>query len=139
MIADDTNVLVRFLAGDDPHQSQLAQRLIAGASREDPIFLGSVTIVETWWVMRRVHGVTADQMVETLRRLCLDDALVLEHRQAVIRALDRAAEGADFADALIAAVATGRGCRATVTFDRKATARAGMTLLDEHYLGLRQG
>ena len=131
MIAVDTNVLVRFLAGDDPHQSQLARRVIADASPQDPLFVGSVALVETWWVMRQVYRASADQMLDAIRRLSIDDALVLQDRKALASALAAVAEGADFADALIAAVARTHGCRETLTFDRKAAARAGMTLLED--------
>jgi predicted nucleic-acid-binding protein len=55
--------------------------------------------------------------------------IVVEQADTVRRSLRRAADGADFADALIKERGVDAGCERTVTFDRKAAKAAGMDLL----------
>ena len=124
----DSNVLIRYLAQDDAAQSARATRLIERElSARAPGFVSLLVLVETCWVLKRVYGVTPDEIATTVRDLLDTRQLVLERRATVARALART--GADnFADALIADAAVEAGCSRIVTFDRKA-ARLGMTLL----------
>lgn len=50
MIGLDTNVLVRYLAQDDPTQSPRATEIIEQEiSKEKPGYISSVVLVETVW------------------------------------------------------------------------------------------
>jgi len=130
MIGLDTNVLVRYLAQDDPAQSALATRLIERQLNErEPGFIGLVVLVETCWVLKRLYGATAAELRETVRDLLDTRQFVIEQRTVVLRAVARLGDGAgDLADALIAEGAAEAGCARTVTFD-KSGARLGMELL----------
>ena len=70
MIGLDTNVLVRYLAQDDPIQSLKAteifeQRLTA----EDPGFVSVVAMVETVWVLDRAYGLAKHEISAAIERL----------------------------------------------------------------------
>jgi predicted nucleic-acid-binding protein len=130
MIGIDTNVLVRYLAQDDPAQSARATRLIESElSERQPGFIGVIVLVETCWVLKRLYGATVSELRDTVRDLLDARQLVVEQREAVARALVRLGEvSGDLADALILGTAEAAGCERIVTFD-KAAARLGMSLL----------
>lgn len=130
MIGLDTNVIVRYLAQDDPAQSARATRLIERELDErEPGYVSLIVLVETCWVLRRLYGATATELRDTVRDLLDARQLAVENRVVVARALTRAvADGVDIADALIAEGAAHAGCARTVTFD-KAAVKAGMMLL----------
>ena len=126
MIGLDTNVLVRYLAQDDPQQSARASGLIERELNErNPGFVGLIVLVETCWVLKRLYGASHEELRGTVRILLESRQLVVEARASVMRALGVAG---DLADALIVECALEAGCERTVTFDRKAS-RSGMTLL----------
>jgi predicted nucleic-acid-binding protein len=130
MIGLDTNVLVRYLAQDEPAQSALATRLIERRlSEREPGFIGLVVLVETCWVLERLYGATAAELRDTVRDLLDTRQFLIEQRTVVLRAVARLGDGAgDLADALIAEGAAEAGCTRTVTFDRQGT-RLGMEVL----------
>ena len=130
MIGLDSNVLVRYLAQDDPAQSARATRLIErDLSEREPAFIGLIVLVETCWVLRRLYGATAAELQDVVRDLLEARQLAVENRALVTSALARAAnDGADIADALIAECAASAGCKRTVSFDKSA-AKAGMAVL----------
>jgi predicted nucleic-acid-binding protein len=128
MVGLDTNVLVRYLAQDDPAQSARATRLIEKElSEREPGYVGIVVLVETCWVLKRLYGASPEEVRTTVRGLLDAAQLRVENRLAVARAI-QAIPDADFADALITELAREAGCSRTFTFDRK-TAKAGMALL----------
>jgi len=55
MIGLDTNVLVRYLAQDEPNQAARATRLIEEElSVAEPGFISLVVLVELCWVLKRL-------------------------------------------------------------------------------------
>ena len=130
MIGVDTNVLVRYLAQDDPVQSRRATRLFERElSDQEQGYISIVVLVETCWVLKRLYGAGPAEIRATVRDLLDARQLAVERRIAVAQALGRLGEGAgDLADALIAELAAAAGCASVVTFDRNA-ARLGMDLL----------
>lgn len=130
MIGIDTNVLVRYIAQDDPGQSKRASRLIedeCGAAT--PGFISLVVLVELVWVSESCYGATPVEVANMVRRILGIRQLVVQEAEVVWKSL-RLFESskADFADALIECLARAAGCSAVMTFD-KAAAKAGMTLL----------
>lgn len=131
MIGLDTNVLVRYLAQDDPVQSPKAtalfeQRLSLG----EPGFISVVAMAETVWVLDRAYGLSGREIATAVERILQADVLVIENEQEVFAAMTALAEGrGGFADALVAALGTRAGCTATLTFDRRAVRLPGFALL----------
>lgn len=129
MIGLDTNVLVRYLAHDHPAQSEQATALIATLSERSPGWISLVTFAELHWVLIRSYRVARRDAVDIVLGLVDAQELHLEQADIVRRAAALAAEGADFADALIAESGRAAGCEHTVTFDRRAADGVAMRLL----------
>ncbi len=106
MIGLDTNILVRYLAQDDPLQSAKATDLIERRlAEDDPGFVSVVAMVETVWVLARAYGLVEDDIVAAIARTLQADVLVVENEQEVFRAMIALKEGrGSFADALIGAL-----------------------------------
>jgi len=121
VIGLDTNVLVRYLAQDDPTQSPQATALIEQRlSPQDPGFVSIVAMVETAWVLERAYGLPPADLAAAIERMLQADVLVIEAEQQVFTAMMALRQGRGaFADALIAALGSRAGCSYTVTFDRK--------------------
>jgi predicted nucleic-acid-binding protein len=123
VIGLDTNILVRYFAQDDPVQSRLATQLIEGRLTEArPGFISLVTTAETVWVLKRVYGMSDQEIAVTVERMLQADTFVVQNEQEVFTAMIALKTGTGaFSDALIGALGTWAGCRSTLTFDRKAT------------------
>lgn len=130
MIGLDTNVLVRYIAQDDPVQSARAEKFIeTECSESSPGFIGLVTLAELVWVSESCYAAKRTEIVNLLRRILGTKQLVVQGVETVWQALRLFETGhADFADCLVERIAAAEGCARTVTFD-KAAAKAGMTLL----------
>lgn len=130
MIALDTNVLVRYLAQDDPAQSAAATRLIERTlSPTQPGLVSLVALLETVWVMESRYDASADTVAGILADLLDTASLEVQDAAAVRPATRRYAQGGvDLHDCLIVELAARRKAR-VVTFDAKAARRLGMDLL----------
>ena len=118
----DTNVLVRFLVGDDETQANQVYRLFKKAeSEQKELFVPVLVILELIWVLESVYETSRAEMIDALRDLLLMPVLRFEDRAAVQQFL-LAAQGStyDLSDLLIAHTAKEQGCAAVLTFDRKA-------------------
>lgn len=130
MIGLDTNVLARYIAQDDPHQSPVATKLIESLTAEEPGFVSLVTLVELGWVLESCYDFSRQQLGAAVELLTRTREIVLDRPEAVMRALRLFATGsADFADCLIERLGAEAGCEKTVTFDTAAAKSAGMVLL----------
>lgn len=106
MIAIDTNVLLRYLLGDDARQFQKAAKLISGQQK---VLVTDVVLVETIWTLRgKKYQLNKDELVAVLQALFQEPNIRFEDGQAVWVALTdyrnaKPVKGkeADFADALI--------------------------------------
>ena len=130
MIGIDTNVLVRYLAQDDPVQSPRATKLIEEVcDSATPGFIGLVVLVEVIWVSESCYQATRAEIGKILRQILGIRQLVVQDAETVWKALRLFDVGtADFSDCLIERMGNASGCSVTMTFD-KAAAKAGMTLL----------
>jgi predicted nucleic acid-binding protein len=123
MLAVDTNLVVRYLTRDHPGQSAQARAVIDG----EDVFVSTTVLLETEWVLRSVYGFASAQVCAALRAFAGLPRVSLEDPALVATALDRTAQGLDFADALHLGRAEERGD--FVTFDRrliKAARAAGL-------------
>lgn len=130
MIGLDTNVLVRYLAQDDPAQAAKATALIESLSVASPGYITLVSVVELVWVLQSCYQSEKSDIVVTLETLLRTRELKVERAEIVWQALRRYAEAkADFADCLIERSAHAADCEYVVTFDSKAAKTAGMRKL----------
>ena len=112
MLAIDTNLIVRYLVGDDPGQAARARRLIDN----NDVFVCTTVLLETEWVLRSVYGFSAAQCAKALSDFAGLPGVSLEDAAAAVKALDWIRQGMDFADGLHLAKA--EGCEAFISFDQ---------------------
>ena len=118
MRAIDTNVLVRYLTGDDPDQSARARAAVDGGA----VFASTTVLLESEWVLRGVYGFAPAAVAAALRAFAGLPGVSVENPGLLAEALDRAEAGMDFADALHLGAAA--RCDAMLTFDRRFIAQA---------------
>jgi predicted nucleic-acid-binding protein len=131
MIGLDTNVIVRYLAQDDPVQSPRVSAVVERQlTEQEPGFVSVVAMVETAWVLKRAYKVSDQEIVRAVERLLQSDVLVVENEQEVFTAMIALKEGrGTFLDALIGALGAKAGCSCTLTFDRKSLRLAEFELV----------
>jgi len=130
VIGVDTNILVRYLAQDDPRQAALATRLFESLSSDSPAFISQIVLVETVWVLRSCYAADAAKIGQVIETLLRTETIQLERVEVVWRALRRFRKGrGSFPDALVTELARDAGCERIYSFDQAAAQRAGMTLL----------
>jgi predicted nucleic-acid-binding protein len=126
MIGIDTNVLARFLVQDDRDQAAKAARFIVHeCSVESPGFINRIVLCELVWVLESAYDYPREKVALALEKILRTRQLKVEDPQEAWTAFREYQDGADFADALIAAVNRRLGCERTVTFDRRAARRPG--------------
>jgi predicted nucleic-acid-binding protein len=118
MLAVDTNVIVRYLTGDDAAQFARA----VGVMEETDTFVGLTVLLETEWVLRSVYRYGPARVVEALRSLAGLPRVTIEEPSLVSIALEWVEHGLDFADALHLSKA--QPCEAFITFDHDLAAQA---------------
>ena len=130
MVGLDTNIIVRYLAQDDPVQSPKAVQIVERRLTEDsPGFVSLVTMVETVWVLDRLYGLSGQELAAAIERMLQSDSLSIQNEQEVFTAMMALKAGqASFADALVGALGVWAGCSVTLTFDKKAARLKGFQL-----------
>ena len=106
MIAVDTNVLLRYLLGDDLAQSTKAGELITG---NDVVLVTDVVLVEMLWTLRgKKYQLGKTELIGVVQALFEESNIRFEDGQVVWMALNDyrktnpvRGKVADFADALI--------------------------------------
>ena len=125
MIAVDTNVLVRTIVDDDPHQVDRARAFIAA---QDRVLILRTVLLELAWVLgSRRYQLTRDKILSSLRTLARIPNVEIEDGDTVMQALEWYESGMDFADALHLASIGGE--TEFATFDaslRRAAQRLGI-------------
>ena len=130
MIGLDTNVLVRYIAQDDPKQTPKATRLIESLTADDPGFICIVSVIELVWVLAGCYASSKEEICEVLETLLRTKVIVVAQADTVWKALRMFREGkADFADCMIERTANDAGCSHTATFDRAAATSCGLRLV----------
>jgi len=126
----DTNILVRFLVGDDAAQADKVYHLFKQAEAEKrQLVVPLLVVLELLWVLESVYAIPRGEILDSLGDLTLMPIMKFE-QLSVLQGFLRAAPGnsLDLSDLLIAGAAKGQGCEAVLTFDRNA-ARHGMSEL----------
>jgi predicted nucleic-acid-binding protein len=122
MKAVDTNILIRFLTGDDPAQAKMVYALFKKAeSEKTELFVPLLIVLETIWVLESVYAVSRAEILDAISDLLLMPVLKFD-QYAILQQLIRSAQGntIDLSDLLIAHAAKTSGCEKVITFDKDA-------------------
>lgn len=120
MAAIDTNVLVRLLVADDPAQTR---RALAYLEARRPLWVSTVVLVETVWVLTAVYGWSKAQTLAMLETASNSRDFAFQSVETVRAAIAAYVSGkADFSDCLALELARAEGHLPFATFD-KATAK----------------
>ena len=116
----DTNVLVRYLVGDDEKQAQKASaRIRAIAASGESCFISSIVICELVWVLESAYDYEKMEICDVLEKLLITKQFEIENKDIVRQAIhDYKAGDGDIADYLIGRFNQDKGCDITYTFDR---------------------
>jgi predicted nucleic-acid-binding protein len=131
VIGLDTNIVVRYLAQDDPVQSAKATQIFERRlTEEEPGFVSLVTMVETVWVLDKVYGLSSGEIAQAVERMLQANTLLVQNEQEVFTAMIALKSGqGSFADALVGALGKWAGCGSTLTFDKKAGRLEGFVVV----------
>lgn len=121
MTGVDTNVLVRYLTGDEPREATAARGLLEGQTAHDgPFRLAPPVLCELVWVLRAAYDIDKPAVVSTLERVVATAQFEIGDRDLVLLAIEDYRRGrGDFADYLVGRQNQAHGCGRTATFDRK--------------------
>lgn len=127
----DTNILVRWLVGDDERQSRQVESLLRSRiAQQEPLFVPCTVILELEWVLRSRYGFDKPAILLALNAVLDTRELEIQSEPAVERALHLFRQGAaDFADCLHAGLCTDARHAPMLTFDAKAARRADVQLV----------
>ena len=119
----DTNILVRFLVGDDELQAKKVYNIFKKAElNKNELFVPLLVVLELIWVLESVYDITRDKIIDSISELLLLPVLNFEHRSALQQFTQTAHENSyDLSDLIIAHSAKEQGCKTVITFDRKAS------------------
>lgn len=119
----DTNILIRFLIGDDELQAKKVYKIFKKAeSEKNELFVPLLVMLELIWVLESVYEIPRTDILEVISELILMPILKFEHQSALQR-FTHAAQGNkyDLSDLLISHSAKAQGCETVITFDKKAS------------------
>lgn len=116
-ISTDTNLLVRLATKDD----EAAHEAVTSIFDEEEIFVAKTVLLETEWVLRSRYQYAKKQTLAFFQHLLSVPNIIFEDENAVLEALERVAQGWDFADALHVASS---GKHSFLTMDRALARKA---------------
>src|SRR5947209_6196288 len=88
MIGLDTNVLLRYLAQDDPVQSPRATVIVTRRlTEQEPGFVSLVTILEVVWVLKSLYKRSRQEIANDIEMVLAADTLEVQNEQEVYHAL----------------------------------------------------
>jgi predicted nucleic acid-binding protein len=118
----DADVIVRMLTGDDPRKQEQCTALFERVENGDlRLHTPVTTIADVVYVLSspRLYAVPREQIADMLRTLLRLPGFLVDHRAAVLGALDLfATTHLDFGDALIAASMALAGESVVYSYDR---------------------
>lgn len=130
MIGLDTNVVVRFLAQDEPKQSTLANHVIEKAiAHGETLAISQITLCEIVWVLESCYSTHKKEIINMIKQLLQTQQIWIES-DAVVREALRDFEdhtGVDFSDCLIGRQNAANDCSYTYTFDKIAAKKMHST------------
>ena len=119
----DTNILIRFLIGDEELQAKKVYNIFKKAEAEkNELFVPLLVILELIWVLESVYEISRTEILDVISELILMPILKFEN-QSALRKFTHAAQGNgyDLSALLIVYSAKVQGCETVITFDKKAS------------------
>lgn len=127
----DTNILVRFLVGDDEFQAKKVYDLFKQAeSSKSELFVPLLVVLELIWVLEAVYEIERKEILDSIADLLMMPILKFEHQTVLQKFILKARDNSyDLSDLLIAHSAQFQGCETVLTFDKKASKYVRFELL----------
>lgn len=119
----DTNILIRFLTGDDEQQAKKVYKIFKSAeTAKEEFFVPLLVVLELIWVLDAVYEISREEILNSISDLLLMPILRFENR-STIQQFIYSCRGTkyDLSDILIAHSAKSKGCDTIITFDKKAS------------------
>ncbi len=119
----DTNILVRFLVGDDKDQTKIVYNIFKTTeAKQNHLYVPILVMLELLWVLESVYNISRSNIIESIKDLLLMPILKFEQRSAIQRiTLTADTTNFDLSDLLIAESAMLSGCETVLTFDKRAS------------------
>jgi predicted nucleic-acid-binding protein len=119
----DTNILIRFLTGDDEQQTKTVYNIFKLAELEkSELFVPLLVVLKLIWVLEAVYEIPRSEILSSISDLTLMPILKFEHQSVLQQFIHSSrGNGHDLSDLLIAHSAQGQGCETVITFDKKAS------------------
>ncbi len=119
----DTNILVRFLVGDDELQAEKVYNIFKKTEADkQELFVPLLVMLELIWVLESVYEIERKEIIGAISELLLMPILNFEHQTALQQLTYTAQKNRyDLSDLIIAHSAREQGCEAVITFDKKAS------------------
>lgn len=131
----DSNIFIRFLAGDDPQKSAACRAFWQQVEQSQEVATTTEAVIaEVCYVLSspRLYHLSQDQVAARLRPLLGLPGLKLAHKHSFLRALDLYAEHSflDFEDALQASHMERLGVQQILSYDTHFDRLPGITRLE---------
>ncbi len=115
----DTNILVRFLTGDNPEQMKEAEKAFREAKKGmRTLLLKPLVVAETCYVLESNYKKPRELVCEAFNKMLTQKWLVVNEREELLFTISRYLEGIHFVDAYLTACASISGV-GVLTFDKK--------------------
>lgn len=119
----DTNILVRFLVGDDPDQANAVYNLFKKIEEDKrQLFVSLLVVLELLWVLEAVYKIKRNKIIASLADLILMPILEFENLEAIQNFIIESKNTRyELSDLLIANTSSFYGCESVLTFDKQAS------------------
>jgi predicted nucleic-acid-binding protein len=127
----DTNILVRFLAGDDTKQANKVYKLFKETEDNiEELHVPMIVLIEVIWVLESVYKTERNELINLLSELILMPIFKFENLNAIQKFVPEALSSKyNLSDLLIAQTASLHGCTTVITFDKKASKQKLFSIL----------
>ena len=115
----DTNILARYVVGDDPRQAEIAADVLTCRC-----YIADTVLLELAWLLSSRYGMERQDLAATLSDLVDLPNISVSDSELVDWAISRFAAGADFPDMMH--LLSGRHADSFVSFERELAKRAGV-------------
>lgn len=117
--AVDTNILARWLLGDDPVHTPLALQVLS-----EPVHVSLTVLTELGWVLEKALRIPRPIVGSMLEKVIDLEHVQIDKQPSVRWAIDQYRQGADWADMMHIVAASG-SAPVFATFDRRIARDAG--------------